>query len=63
MADAKQGGRAKDSAMAAHLVKMGIHHGKRRTKPNPNSGGTTMRTQNVVGSAAYQRLQAKRGQR
>lgn len=47
----------KDKEMAAHLKKMGIFHGIRRThtrcEPIPS-----MRD---VGSAAYRRLQAKKG--
>lgn len=53
MADAGQGQRAKDSAMAAHLLKRGIFHGKRTTKPHPNSGGLTMTA--GPGSAKAQR--------
>jgi len=34
--------RAKNSKMAADLVKRGIFHGRRLTSPFPNSGGTTM---------------------
>lgn len=34
--------RGKDSAMAAHLVKMGYWHGRRSSSPRPNSGGLTM---------------------
>ncbi len=57
MAGGKEG--SKDGAMAAHLKAMGIWHGKRRTSPNANSGGTTMRM-GTVGSAAYQRLMLRR---
>ena len=34
--------RAKNSKMAADLVKRGIWHGRRLTSPFANSGGTTM---------------------
>lgn len=44
----------KDSAMAAHLVKSGIWHGKRKTSPAPNSGGLTM--VNEAGSSKNQRM-------
>ena len=33
--------RAKSQKMAADLLARGIWHGKRMTKPYPNSGGTT----------------------
>lgn len=42
--------------MAADLVKRGIWHGRRMTKPHPNSGGTTMVF--APGSSKYQRLVA-----
>ena len=47
----------KDKAMAAHLKKMGIYHGRRLTGPYPNSGGTTM--VHAPGSAVNQRRLAK----
>lgn len=34
--------RQRSAKMAADLLKRGIYHGKRTTKPYPNSGGTTM---------------------
>lgn len=34
--------RNKSQAMAADLLKRGIFHGKRQTKPYANSGGLTM---------------------
>lgn len=34
--------KAKNAKMAADLVARGFFHGKRFTKPFPNSGGTTM---------------------
>lgn len=47
----------KDSKMAADLAKRGIYHGKRQTStlapPVPKISD--------VGSAAYRRLQAKKG--
>lgn len=58
MADA-QGGRAKDQAMAASLLAKGIWHGRRLTRPYPNSGGTTM--VNAPGSAKAQRRDTRRG--
>lgn len=45
--------RAKAAKMAKDLIARGFPHGKRRSKPHANSGGTTM-TQGP-GSAAYQR--------
>lgn len=53
MADRGQGQRAKDSAMAASLLKKGIWHGRRLTRPYPNSGGLTM--VNAPGSSKNQR--------
>lgn len=47
--------RAKNAAMAADLVKRGIYHGKRITKPSANSGGMTLSFE--AGSSRYQRLQ------
>lgn len=59
MSDARK---AKDKSMAADLKKRGIFHGKRLTKPAPNSGGQTM--VNKPGSAKYQRLvESLRGKR
>lgn len=49
---------AKDKKMAADLAKRGIFHGRRMTRPYPNSGGTTM--VNEAGSSKYQRRR-KRG--
>ncbi len=47
--------RTKDAAMAAHLIKSGYPHGRRKTStcapPSPNMQD--------VGSAAYRRLRAK----
>lgn len=34
--------RTRSQAMAADLLKRGIWHGKRTTKPYPDSGGLTM---------------------
>lgn len=56
MAAAEQ--RAKSAKMAADLVKRGIHHGKRTTRPYANSGGTTMTA--GPGSSKYQRLQSRK---
>lgn len=50
--------RNKSQAMAADMVKRGIHHGKRMTKPYPHSGG--MPTLGAVGSSKYQRRQKPR---
>lgn len=50
--------RAKSAKMASDLLKRGIFHGKRLTKPYPNSGGTTMT--GGPGSSKYQRLQEAR---
>ena len=49
--------RAKNSKMAADLVKRGIFHGKRLTRPFANSGGTTMTF--GPGSAAAQRRKTR----
>lgn len=46
--------RAKSSKMAADLKAKGIFHGRRMTKPYPNSGGLTM-VMNTTGSSKYQR--------
>lgn len=46
--------KTKDSAMAAHLVKTGYWHGRRKTSPAPNSGGLTM--VNEAGSSKNQRM-------
>ena len=53
--------RAKSARAAAALKARGIYHGKRQSVPYPNSGGLTMTK--GPGSAAYQRLLGKRGQR
>ena len=44
----------KDQEMAGHLVKMGIHHGKRLSKPMPNSSGNTLTS--GPGSSKAQRM-------
>ena len=49
----------KSKKMAADLRARGIFHGKRLTKPCPNSGGLTMVW--AAGSSNYQRLMARRG--
>ncbi len=51
--------RAKSAKMAKDLVERGFWHGKRQSKPNANSGGTTFRLTDV-GSSKYQRLTATR---
>jgi hypothetical protein len=51
--------RNKDSAMAAYLVRNGFPHGKRKTSPRPNSGGTTM-VRPATGSSNFQKLQASK---
>lgn len=53
--------KAKNSKMAADLVARGFHHGKRQSKPYPNSGGTT--ATGGPGSSKYQRLLARLGRR
>lgn len=50
--------RSKSQKMAMDLVKRGIFHGRRMTRPYPNSGGLTM--VNAPGSSKYQRLNAHR---
>lgn len=49
--------RAKSAKMAADLVKRGIYHGKRTTKPSANSGGLTM--VNLPGSSKNQRRNSR----
>lgn len=49
--------RAKDAKMAADLVARGIYHGRRTTKPYPNSGGMTM--VNAPGSSRNQRRNSR----
>lgn len=49
--------RNKSQKAAADLLKRGIFHGKRLSKPNPNSGGLTM--VNAPGSAKNQRRNKK----
>lgn len=43
--------------MAADLVARGYYHGKRQSKPRPNSGGTTMSS--GPGSSKFQRLMGR----
>jgi rhodanese-related sulfurtransferase len=50
----------KSKQAAAALKARGIFHGKRLSKPYPNSGGLTMTWEG--GSAAYRR-QAKKGRK
>lgn len=50
--------RAKSAAMSKYLAEQGYPHGKRRSKPYPNSGGTTMVF--AAGSSKYQRLMSAR---
>ena len=50
--------RTRSQAAAAALVKRGIWHGKRESKPRPNSGGTTMTWD--AGSTRYKRLVERR---
>jgi len=50
--------RAKAAKMAKDLIQRGYPHGKRQSKPYPNSGGSTMVWQ--TGSAKYQRLMSSR---
>lgn len=46
--------RLRSQRAAADLVARGFFHGKRQSKPRPNSGGLTM--VNAAGSSKYQRL-------
>lgn len=48
----------KSKKMAADMVKRGIYHGRRMTKPFANSGGLTMSME--AGSSKYQRLMQRR---
>lgn len=48
----------RDKAYAAYMRSKGIFHGKRQSKPYPNSGGLTMTS--GPGSAAYQRRPASK---
>lgn len=50
--------RAKMSKMASDLIARGYPHGKRMSKPFPNSGGLTMVF--APGSTKYQRLMASK---
>lgn len=50
--------RAKAARMAKDLIARGYPHGKRQTKPHPNSGSLTM--VNAPGSSKYQRLTVSR---
>lgn len=45
--------RNKSQKMAADMVERGIYHGKRQSKPYPDSGGTTM--SKGPGSSKYRR--------
>lgn len=47
----------KDKEMAAHLKKMGYPHGRRFTRPFPNSGGLTQVKR--PGSANFHRYMKK----
>jgi len=48
--------RAKNQAMAAHMLRKGIYHGKRTTTTHAPAIPV-----NETGSAAYRRLKAKAG--
>jgi hypothetical protein len=50
--------RAKAAKMAKDLIQRGYPHGRRQTKPYPNSGGLTMTW--GAGSSKYQRLQTSK---
>lgn len=52
--------RAKSSKMAGMLIRAGYPHGRRRSRPAPNSGGLSM--VNRAGSSRYQR-RIDRGQK
>lgn len=49
----KESQRKKSAAYAAWLREHGFYHGKRQSKPYPNSGGSTM--VNAPGSSKAQR--------
>jgi hypothetical protein len=49
--------RTRSQKAAAALLARGIYHGKRQSRPAPNSGGLTMTA--GPGSAKYQRRRAK----
>lgn len=52
----------KSAKTAADLVARGFYHGRRQSKPYPNSGGLTMTS--GPGSSRYQRLiESRRGGR
>ena len=53
--------RERSQRNAADLIARGYPHGRRMTRPHPNSGGLT-RTDGP-GSAAYQRLQRDKTRR
>lgn len=48
--------RNRSQKMAADLIARGYPHGRRRSRPYPNSGGTTM--VNAPGSSRYHRYVA-----
>lgn len=50
----KPEGRTKAQHTAAELVKRGYPHGRRQSRPSPNSGGLTM--VNRPGSTRYHRF-------
>lgn len=52
--------REKSAKMAKDLIARGFPHGKRQSKPHPNSGGTTGLDPRLVGSSKYQRYRAAR---
>jgi hypothetical protein len=52
--------RAKSAKMAKDLIARGYFHGRRASKPYPNSGGTTGLDFRLVGSSNYQRYIASR---
>lgn len=55
----KNAQKEKSQRNAADLLARGFWHGRRQSKPYPNSGGTTMTS--GPGSSKYQRLMAKIG--
>lgn len=53
-----QENKIKSQRMAADLLARGYYHGRRQSRPHPNSGGNTMVW--APGSSKYQRMISKK---
>lgn len=51
--------RIKSAKTAKDLIARGFPHGKRQSRPHPNSGGMTF-SMTAVGSSKYQRLMERK---